>query len=118
LTPPEGAKAGYWSAEAPVSYSKVALLDPVDKKPTKVAWKFLENGDRVRVGKRTGNILPKPALNWDLRYRKIEGPKDTPVEHVLTKTFDEATLNPLKWASINHKTTSISEKVVVPESTK
>jgi hypothetical protein len=76
----------------------------------------LESGERVRVSKRTGNIIPKPPLNWDLRYRKIEGPKDTPTDYVLLKTFDENTLNPLKWASINHKTVAISEKVTPPAS--
>lgn len=30
-------------------------------KPTKVARRFLEDGTKVRVSKRTGHIIPKPA---------------------------------------------------------
>jgi hypothetical protein len=35
------------------------------------------------------------------------GPKDTPADVVLKKTFDENTLNPLKIASVYHKETSL-----------
>ena len=38
----------------PIWVSKVALVDPTDKKPTKVGYKFDKNGDKVRVYKRSG----------------------------------------------------------------
>jgi large subunit ribosomal protein L24 len=38
----------------PMWVSKVALIDPSDKKPTRVGYKFDKNGDKVRVYKRSG----------------------------------------------------------------
>ena len=38
----------------PIWVSKVALVDPSDKKPTKVGYKFDKEGNKVRVYKRSG----------------------------------------------------------------
>ena len=38
----------------PIWVSKVALVDPTDKKPTRIGYKFDKNGDKVRVYKRSG----------------------------------------------------------------
>jgi large subunit ribosomal protein L24 len=38
----------------PIWVSKVALIDPADKKPTRIGYKFDKNGDKVRVYKRSG----------------------------------------------------------------
>lgn len=38
----------------PMWVSKVALVDPSDKKPTKVGYKFDKQGNKVRVYKRSG----------------------------------------------------------------
>ncbi|MBN1783978.1 MAG: 50S ribosomal protein L24, partial [Alphaproteobacteria bacterium] len=38
----------------PIDLSNVALLDPKDKKPTRVGYKVLEDGKKVRISKRTG----------------------------------------------------------------
>jgi len=40
-----------------IHVSNVALLDPADNKPTRVGFKILENGDKVRVAKRSGEVL-------------------------------------------------------------
>jgi hypothetical protein len=39
----------------------------------------------------------------------LAGPKDTPPEVVLKKTFDEETLNPLKEKSWNSSTVTLNE---------
>uniref|UniRef100_A0A8B9ZIY4 Large ribosomal subunit protein uL24m n=1 Tax=Anas platyrhynchos TaxID=8839 RepID=A0A8B9ZIY4_ANAPL len=74
----------YIASEAPLLLSQVALVDPEDRKPTEVQWRYTEEGERVRVSLRTGRILPLP-----LRQRRdgVTGPKDTSVEDVLEKTF-------------------------------
>jgi large subunit ribosomal protein L24 len=38
----------------PMWVSKVALIDPSDKKPTKIGYKLDKNGDKVRIYKRSG----------------------------------------------------------------
>ncbi len=38
----------------PMWVSKVALVDPSDKKPSKVGYKFDKQGNKVRVYKRSG----------------------------------------------------------------
>ncbi|XP_040394945.1 39S ribosomal protein L24, mitochondrial [Cygnus olor] len=80
----------YIASEAPLLLSQVALVDPEDRKPTEVQWRYTEEGERVRVSLRTGRIIPLP-----LRQRRdgvvpeqwIDGPKDTSVEDVLDKTY-------------------------------
>lgn len=41
----------------PIWVSKVALINPTDKKPTKIGYKFDKDGNKVRVAKRTGKEL-------------------------------------------------------------
>jgi len=43
--------------ELPISISNVALLDPKDGTATKVGFKFLEDGTKVRYAKKSGEIL-------------------------------------------------------------
>jgi large subunit ribosomal protein L24 len=40
-----------------VHISNVMPLDPQSKKPTRVGWKTLEDGRKVRIAKRSGEIL-------------------------------------------------------------
>lgn len=47
---------GITKKEAPISISNVAYLDPVEKKPTKVGYKF-EDGKKVRFCKLSGTII-------------------------------------------------------------
>ena len=47
---------GITQKEAPISISNVAYLDPVEKKPTKVGYKF-EDGKKVRFCKLSGTII-------------------------------------------------------------
>ncbi|GGI80208.1 50S ribosomal protein L24 [Polymorphobacter multimanifer] len=53
-TDPNG---GLEKIEAPMAVSKVALADPKDGKPTRVGFKVLEDGRKVRVAKRSGEVI-------------------------------------------------------------
>lgn len=48
---------GLEKIEAPMAVSKVALADPKDGKPTRVGFKILEDGRKVRVAKRSGEVI-------------------------------------------------------------
>ena len=77
--------------EYPIHYSNVSHIDPQSGKPTKVKYKYLEDGTKVRISKASGAIIPKPD-NEELKYvnrtrdRKL-GPFDTPADKVLEKTY-------------------------------
>jgi len=47
-------EGGIISKEAPVHLSNIALADPKDGKPTRVGFKVLSGGKKVRVAKRSG----------------------------------------------------------------
>lgn len=51
------AQTGIVEKEAPIFASKVQLYDPVAKKPTRIRHKMMENGKKVRVGVKSGEIL-------------------------------------------------------------
>ena len=51
---PEG---GIRSFEAPIDISNVAHMDPKDNKPTRVGFKVLKDGKKVRVSKRSGEVI-------------------------------------------------------------
>uniref|UniRef100_A0A8C9L948 Large ribosomal subunit protein uL24m n=1 Tax=Pavo cristatus TaxID=9049 RepID=A0A8C9L948_PAVCR len=80
----------YIASEAPLLLNQISLVDPEDRKPTEVDWRYTEEGERVRVSLRTGRIIPLP-----LRQRRdgvvpeqwIDGPKDTSVDDTLDKTY-------------------------------
>ncbi|NXX99640.1 RM24 protein, partial [Centropus bengalensis] len=50
----------YIASEAPLLLNHISLLDPEDRKPTEVEWRYTEEGERVRVSLRSGRILPLP----------------------------------------------------------
>jgi len=50
-------EGGIISKEAPINLSNLALLDPNDNKPTRVGFKILNDGRKVRVSKRTGEVI-------------------------------------------------------------
>jgi large subunit ribosomal protein L24 len=47
-------EGGIISKEAPIHLSNLAVADPKDGKPTRVGFKVLADGKRVRVAKRSG----------------------------------------------------------------
>jgi large subunit ribosomal protein L24 len=49
-----GKEGGIISKEAPVHLSNLSLADPKDGKPTRVGFKVMADGRKVRVAKRSG----------------------------------------------------------------
>ena len=52
-------EGGIISKEAPIHISNLALEDPKDGKPTRIGFKFLDDGKKVRFAKRSGEIIPE-----------------------------------------------------------
>jgi large subunit ribosomal protein L24 len=53
-TDPQG---GIKEKEAPIHVSNVALVDPKTSRPTRVGFKILADGRKVRVAKRSGEVI-------------------------------------------------------------
>ena len=52
-----GNPGGIVEKEAPLHVSNVAHLDPKDRKPTRVGFKTLDDGRKVRFAKRSGELI-------------------------------------------------------------
>ena len=50
-------EGGLIRKESPIHLSNVAIADPTDGKPTRVGFKTLEDGRKVRVAKRSGETI-------------------------------------------------------------
>ena len=50
-------QGGIDEKEAPISVSNVAHVDPKDNKPTRVGFRTLEDGRKVRFAKRSGEVI-------------------------------------------------------------
>jgi large subunit ribosomal protein L24 len=50
-------EGGIVSKELPIHVSNLALRDPKDGKPTRVGYKTLADGKKVRVAKRSGEVI-------------------------------------------------------------
>ncbi len=50
-------EGGIISKEAPIQISNLALIDPRDGKATRVGYKVLDDGKKVRVSKRSGEVI-------------------------------------------------------------
>ena len=50
-------EGGIVSKEMPIQVSNLALRDPKDGKPTRVGYKTLADGKKVRVAKRSGEVI-------------------------------------------------------------
>ena len=48
---------GIQEKEAPVHLSNLALIDPASDKPTRVGFRTLDDGKKVRVAKRSGEVI-------------------------------------------------------------
>ncbi|XP_078392810.1 large ribosomal subunit protein uL24m, partial [Cetorhinus maximus] len=83
----------YITSEAPLLLCNVALVDPSDRKPTAVDWRYTEEGEKVRVSTRTGRIIPKPVFqrrDGIVPEQWKDGPKDTSVEDALENSYTPA----------------------------
>ncbi|KAK7318258.1 hypothetical protein RJT34_02957 [Clitoria ternatea] len=92
----QGHEGGIFTVEAPIHASNVQVLDPATGKPCKVGIRYLEDGTKVRVARgivASESIIPRPEI---LKIRTtprptVLGPKDTPVDLVLERTYDAKT---------------------------
>ena len=50
-------EGGIISKEGPIQLSNIAIADPKDGKPTRVGFKILDDGRKVRVAKRSGDLI-------------------------------------------------------------
>jgi large subunit ribosomal protein L24 len=55
--PSQTQPGGIIDKEAAISISNLAIVDPNDGKPTRVGYKFLEDGRKVRFAKRSGEVI-------------------------------------------------------------
>ncbi len=53
-------EGGIIAREATIDLSNLAIEDPKDGKPTRVGVKTLADGSKVRVAKRSGEVIPTP----------------------------------------------------------
>jgi large subunit ribosomal protein L24 len=52
-------EGGIISKEGPIDLSNLAIEDPKDGKPSRVGFKILEDGKKVRIAKRSGEQIPE-----------------------------------------------------------
>jgi large subunit ribosomal protein L24 len=52
-----GNPGGINEKEAPIHLSNLSLIDPKSGKPTRVGFKLLEDGKKVRVARASGEVL-------------------------------------------------------------
>ncbi len=50
-------EGGIISKEAPLHLSNLAVADPKDGKPTRVGFRILDDGRKVRFAKRSGDLI-------------------------------------------------------------
>lgn len=50
-------QGGILTQEAPIHVSNVLLVDPKTGKPTRIGYKVLENGQKVRIAKKSGEVI-------------------------------------------------------------
>jgi large subunit ribosomal protein L24 len=50
-------EAGIVTKEAPIHLSNLAIADPKNGKPTRVGFKILDDGRKVRYAKRSGELI-------------------------------------------------------------
>jgi len=50
-------QGGIISKEAPLHLSNLAIADPKDGKPTRIGFKFLKDGRKVRIARRSGEAI-------------------------------------------------------------
>ena len=58
--PRMGDPGGIVDKELTIHVSNVAHLDPQSNKPTRVGYKLLEDGNKVRVARRSGEVISEP----------------------------------------------------------
>ena len=68
--PEEGLPGKTILKERSMHSSNVNIVDPVTGYPTRVTRKYLDDGSKVRVAKRSGAIIPRPEILMERRRPK------------------------------------------------
>ena len=55
--PSAQSEGGIISKESPIHLSNLAITDPKTDKPTRIGFKILDDGRKVRVAKRSGDLI-------------------------------------------------------------
>ncbi len=55
--PSQTQNGGIVEKEASIHVSNVAILDPKESKPTRIGFKTLDDGRKVRVARRSGEVI-------------------------------------------------------------
>lgn len=55
--PGQGQAGGIVEKEASIHVSNIAHIDPTTDKPTRVGYRFLKDGRKVRYAKRSGEVI-------------------------------------------------------------
>jgi large subunit ribosomal protein L24 len=74
-----------------IHYSNLNLLDPTLNKPTKVSIRFTQTGEKARVSKKSGAVIPwpEPASKYERPLRAAEpGPRDTSASVAALITYE------------------------------
>jgi len=53
----QSTESGRISKEAPINLSNIAYVDPENGGPTRIGFKFLEDGTKVRFAKKSGGVI-------------------------------------------------------------
>ena len=52
--PTQNNQQGLYTFEAPIHVSNVMLVDPNSGEPTRVAYRFMDSGEKIRVARKSG----------------------------------------------------------------
>jgi len=105
---------GVISTPSAIHYSNLNLLDPTLKRPTKVAIRFTQGGEKTRVSKKSGAVIPwpEPANKYERPLRSAEsGPSDTPAAVVaVTSYLPSESLKPYltRYLNVDGKAAGVS----------
>lgn len=82
---------GVISTPSAIHYSNLNLLDPTLNKPTKVSIRYTQTGEKTRVSKKSGAVIPwpEPASKYERPLRAAEpGPRDTSASVAALITYE------------------------------
>eukprot|EP00465_Bigelowiella_longifila_P013368 CAMPEP_0185270504 /NCGR_PEP_ID=MMETSP1359-20130426/42424_1 /TAXON_ID=552665 /ORGANISM="Bigelowiella longifila, Strain CCMP242" /LENGTH=182 /DNA_ID=CAMNT_0027862077 /DNA_START=21 /DNA_END=569 /DNA_ORIENTATION=- len=83
--------AKFVMAEDTIHYSNVNLLDPETGKPTRVKWRFLEDGEKIRISVKSGAMIPIPdQKEFDPPQKPFNDQKDTGLDLAMKDTYTAA----------------------------
>ena len=71
----------------PIHYSRVNLLDPVDKGRTRVRSRYLPTGERLRVAVRSGTVIPRVQVERPERPAPRPSPQCTSALDAAEETY-------------------------------